>query len=160
MPTPTHVLLFETTVSSSVTSITIGSIDQSFADLVLVIACDVASGNLPASIKPNGDSGQSFNVVGMVSGGSSYYISESTTGDTFGTNTSIGRMGVLTMEILDYSKTNKFKSCLAKEGHDGQAAAYVSTYKSNQAITSIQWPPVNGSNLPIGTKVAIYGIEA
>ena len=76
--------------------------------------------------------------------------------------------GSLILDILDYTNTNKFKTCLAIAGTDsnglvsgfrGRQGFVSGNYRSSSAITSVTFRAESG-NIDVDSKFALYGVKA
>ena len=151
MATATYTPIASITLSSSATSVEFTSIDQSFRDLVLIISGTVGV-NQATYINPNDDSS---NLT---------YVRMYGTGSATGSDTS--RVGLATQEsqmiwqYFDYSVTDKHKTFLVRaSAASNQVGALVGRWASTAAITSLEVFH-NTSSFNLGTKFALYGIEA
>lgn len=114
MPTPTYTPLWSTTLAASTSSVSISGIPQGYRDLVLVIG-----GTLTASegntIRFNGDSGSNYSEVSAYVRAQGTITSGSGTGTTlFGDYFDGGVPFVKTIQIMDYSATDKHKAALCR----------------------------------------------
>ena len=145
MATPTYDLLDSTTLSASATSVTFSSLDtiaSGYRDLVLVADVLAASGstNVSTEVRLNNDSGSNYAYVFMRSNASSAAAPD-TTRMFLGSGakpTSTDR-GLFTLEIFDFSQTDKHKSAIAK----GLAPAdefyyWAHRWANTNAITSLE----------------------
>ena len=156
MPTSTYVALATASVTADA-SVTFSSIPATYRDLVLVYGgAASAVGNL--SIRLNGDTGSNYFHVRMyaVSGG---YGSDSYTGaraENGGTTTG---QGVTTINIMDYSATDKHKTILSRLSWAGTGLfAHANRWADTSAVTSIE--VYNGDTGTLTGTISLYGIEA
>lgn len=151
MPTPTYISIASITLSSNVSSVTFGSIPQTYRDLVIAVTGTVSlTGDL--LIEFNGNS-SNLSYVKITSDGSTAATSRNRVG-LFTTESQI------ISEIIDYSVTNKHKLSLTRaSAADEEVAQMVSRWANTAAITSCKIEPSNGV-LQTGTTLALYGIEA
>jgi len=163
MPTPTYIPLQTITLGSSASSVTFASIPQTYRDLVLV-ATPISSLTTDVDFRFNGDTGSNYSIVQASGDGSSTYSPSGTTTTlrpTYygGPGTSVG--SVLTLQLMDYSATDKHKTTL---GRASRAAAGVEMnagrWANTEAITSIVMFSLSGKTWSAGTVVSLYGIEA
>jgi hypothetical protein len=151
------------TLGSATNSVTFSSISQSYKDLRLVISGGIPSDN--ATFRLNGDASSVCRGVTMEGSGSA---SSSTTFS----NSGLGYFGfgvilwyqsagvVVTMDLLDYSATDKHKTILTRGNNSDRAAnALALRWPTTTAVTSIRLD-ANGSNWSSGTSFALYGVSA
>lgn len=64
------------------------------------------------------------------------------------------------VEIFDYKESDRHKSFIVNSGSalDGQSM-FLSTWQSLDPITSLEIVKVSGNDLPVGTGIALFGIE-
>ncbi len=78
-------------------------------------------------------------------------------------NSTSGNYGVMVLDILDYSDTNKNKVTRMLGGNDqngsGVAHLWSTLWAQTSAVNSVTILPVFGSNLAAGTTLALYGIK-
>jgi hypothetical protein len=161
MATPTHVLIGSTTLPSDTSTITIGSIPQTYKDLHIV--CTMRNANTTYFyIQPNGfNSG--YQCV-WLSGSFGSYVSSGSTNSgyaspTFNHASVSNKPSVQIVDIFNYSVTNQHKNIWASGGAGNQATGYsASRMPSNAAITSINFS--GDTNFLAGSTIYIYGIEA
>jgi hypothetical protein len=150
------------TLGSATNSVTFSSISQSYKDLRLVISGGIPSDN--ASFRLNGDAASVCRGVTIEGNGSSAASA------TFG-NTGLGYFGfsyilwysssgvVVTMDLLDYSATDKHKTILTRGNNSANAVNAVALrWPTTTAVTSIRLD-ANGSNWSSGTSFALYGVS-
>jgi hypothetical protein len=151
MPTPTYTLIDSVTLGSSASSVTFSSIDQSFGDLVLVV--DTNQDVRFPIVQFNGST-TGYSRVSM------YSYSGSVVSDT-GTGSSIEFYGdtyLGTLTIMDYSATDKHKTCLLRNGEPSIFVhASAQRWADTSAITQIY---IGGGTYVAGSTFYLYGIEA
>jgi hypothetical protein len=154
--TTAWVPLATTTLSSSATSVTFGSIPQGYRDLAIVIN-GVNSASQDLKFIFNGDTGANYSRVFMY-GQSSGYGSASENGQNAGLWASVQAVGnTVIANIMDYSSTNVHKSAIVRSDNAGdRVRAYFGRWASTSAITSIQLDP-NSSSWQSGTVLSLYG---
>lgn len=149
MPTPTYTPLANLTVSSSVATITLGSISQLYRDLILVIGGTAPAGDVYMKLN---NSSSSFSWVSMRGDGSSI---NSTTGT--GAIIGFGLTGQTITQIMDYS-TDKHKTIFTRIDYASNGTnARTLRWANASAITSIT---LDSNTYPVGFTVALYGIAA
>lgn len=157
MATSAWVAIGANTLSGTASSLIFGSIPDKYRDLILVVQGGVTS-NFQFRVRFNGDTGSNYPYVQMY-GEPNGYGSDANTLDhiraVFG-NTA--NTGVATLQIMDYSATDKHKTVLARE--QGMSESYIvaraSRWANNSAISSIEIIPHAGS-LQTGTTFSLWG---
>ena len=159
MPTATYIALANTTLSSTATSITFSSIPATYRDLVIIVE-GTAGANNPLDIEFNGDTtnGNYFNITAYQQAGdsaTSFTVNESYAGVNW--YPSNGRT-ILTVNIMDYSATDKHKTYLSRSGG---ASAWIGMaavrWANTNAINTVRLDLRGGTFLQ-GVSFALYGI--
>lgn len=160
MPTPTYTPLANITLGSSAASVTFSSISQAYRDLVLVVQSGT-TGGADMSIRLNSDSGSNYNWVQMYGNGSTATSNSFSAQNHFfdyGTPTTVAAM--MTMQLQDYSATDKHKSVLARrDWAAGLTLASAGRWASTSAVTALQVYAFSGSFIA-GSTFALYGVAA
>jgi hypothetical protein len=148
------------TLGTAQATVTFGSIPQGYRDLRLVIAG--ANSNASALfIRMNGDTGANYNDVSMYGDGS-------TTGSSPRSNISSGYIAstdaatsnVATVDIMDYSATDKHKSWLARGNASGsRVESRAGRWANTAAVTSLL-VNTDTNTFSIGCVFSLYGILA
>jgi len=166
MPTSTYTPLANITLGSAAASVTFSSIVGTYKDLVLVSATfQNNAGDQASLVRFNSDTADNYSWIFM---------------DTYGGNPSSGSGGptsyalyeyhqnvssttpsLTTMNIMDYSVTNKHKTSLHRFGAgSATTGAYATRWASTSVITSVTVASVVGSNFQAGSSFALYGIAS
>lgn len=157
--TNTYTPLANITLTSTDAEIVFSSIPATYRDLVLVVA-GTSDSNTGLYLRFNGDTGTNYTTVGMYGNGTSaisFSQSLSFTNANFISNT----QGVNTVQVMDYSATDKHKTILARASYaNNQAQAAAARWANNSAITSITLFMDAGRSFQIGTSFALYGVIA
>lgn len=161
MATPAWVPLATTTLSSSASSVTFGSIPSGYKDLQLVMT---PLGNQVQDVATSFN-GSSANFTGVRMWGYS--------GNTYGSNTystSAGMTiittsppGTVIWNIMDYSATDKHKTILVRGGtQQSYDFVWASAYRwaSTSAITSITMSPTSPYVYVAGATFSLWGRNA
>jgi len=168
MPTNTYTPLATITLTSTDSSIVFTSIPATYRDLVLV--CQ-ARGTITTftnvQMRFNSDTGSNYSTVAMFGTGSGGGISYSETATNITaeqiarSNDTSGVFTPITIQIMDYSATDKHKTVLTRNSSTVSAAvaALASRWASTSAITSITLYPYGGS-FEIGSTFSLYGVIA
>jgi len=164
MATPTYTLIDSTTLTSSASSVTFSSISGSYRDLVLVIEITGGNGDFYPRLQYNNDTGSNYSYVEMQGNGSSvnsYYGTSETGIQLNGAYASIGNTAFYTVNIFDYSATDKHKTSLSRSNRANQIVnAMAQRWANTSAISTIKIYSANGNTMASGGKVYLYGIEA
>lgn len=162
MPTSTYLALATLTLSGNDSLVEFASIPNTYRDLVLVCSFRAvnSSGLTYPSFRFNNDSGSNYPTIGMFANSAS----------ANGTSQSFGRIGMggntstsfghfVTMNIFDYSVTDKHKTFTANENHYGTSMVqWAGRWASTSVISSIQVFLEDNSNMASGSSFTLYGI--
>ena len=159
------------TIPSNTAAYTFGSIPQTYTDLVLIslgqstravvqdslvanFNNDTTTSNYSAlGVYGNGSSANSYSQPGS----SGYYT---IMGDLAGTSASSYFASSIT-HIQNYSNTTTYKTIIGRGNiAGGEAAAFVGSWHSTAAITSITLRTILSQNLVAGSTFTLYGILA
>lgn len=154
------VALANITLGSAQASVTFGSIPATYRDLRLVISAKVVTQGAPLQIRFNGDSGSNYSTIYMYGTGSSSGSGSATTSlgylDVLGADTTAPTVN--TLDIMDYSATDKHKTAINRNSAPANGAqAMAIRWANTAAITSMVLDTGNG-NYATGTSFALYGI--
>ncbi len=156
--TAAWVPLATTTLSSSASSVTFGSISGSYRDLVLVVQAIHASSTSNYGIfRVNSDTGSNYSYVHMQGTGSATSSGAATTNFGFLNflNTSSNQISV--SHFMDYSATDKHKTILTRcDSPFSRTRAEAVRWSNTDAITSITIAADSG-NLAAGSTFSLYG---
>lgn len=155
------VALATTTLGSTASSVTFGSIPATYRDLRLVVDVINTSSSNQTNIQLNADTGANYYRVIMAS--------QAATGatTTAASGTSIVCMGwsapentvrtIMTADFLDASATDKHKHLLLRSAHTNEVDSVAARWASTSAITSIKLYP-DSSTFAAGSTFSLYGI--
>jgi hypothetical protein len=155
----TYSTIATTTLGGSTTSYTFSSIPQTYTDLILVHN-GVASTEAGSKLQFNSDTGTNY----------SYTLLDGAPGSGRGTNRNWALIGnffndrdMKIINIFNYSNTTTFKTLISRSGYISTGtygvSAWVNTWRSTSAITSLTIGPDTGS-MNSGTTLTLYGIAA
>ena len=161
MPTSTYVALATTTLSGTDSAIVFDSIPAGYRDLVLTGSVKAATVAY-CLVRLNDDSGSNYSSV-VMSGSSSGATSQAETSVWaqigYYAQFQSDHYGVLQIQFLDYSATDKHKTFLARESiPDDFVIASANRWASTSAISKIYLNLTNGA--VAGSTFSLYGIEA
>ena len=149
------------TLGSAASSVTFGSIPQTYTDLVL-IANGAESANQYVAIRFNGDTASNYSQTRLYGDGSTAF-SDRQTSVTFG-RLSVGdptNRFLMVASILNYTNTTTFKNWLSRTNTaNNMVGAVVGLYRSTSAITTIQILTVTADTFVVGSTFTLYGIKA
>jgi hypothetical protein len=157
------------TLGSSATTVTFSSISGSYKDLRLVIQANTASGSAQILVRLNSDSttGNYFYHY-MYGSGGAVYSAEGSPNPTAGgslyvtqMNSSTSGNSVVTLDLMDYSATDKHKVGLSRGNSTTDATdASVTRWASNSAVTTVMVYLYGGASFATGSTFALYGVSA
>lgn len=145
-------------------TITFSSIPQTFTHLQVRATLKQSAGS-GAFARFNSDSGNNYARHRLIGTGSAAGAFGETGQNKVQINTNQGysEFGVFTMDILDYSNTNKYKTERHLFGLDlngsGQVGIESNLWLSTSAITLIEFISPNGGNYSEYSSFALYGIR-
>jgi hypothetical protein len=156
--TNTYIALSTITLATAQSSVTFGSIPQTYRDLVLVLNGTMSVVDT-IGIRFNSDSGSNYFGVSMNGSGSS------ASSDTW-TSITQAFVGVFAttqttsiIQIQDYSVTDKHTTILSRTGAAGdRVRAHAFRWANSAAISSITFTSNGGTNYQSGTTFSLYGI--
>jgi hypothetical protein len=159
LPTPTYTPLANITLGSSASSVTFSSIPATYRDLV-VVADYSTSPSSGSEIRFNGDSGSNYSTVTMRGDGTNALSGAFTIGlisPSNGTGEAANTRNLYTLQIMDYSATDKHKTCLLRMNNPGHTQAQANRWANTAAITSIA---ISNATFLTGSTFALYGIAS
>jgi hypothetical protein len=167
MPTPTYIPLSTITLGSAASSVTFGSIPQTYRDLVLVSNV-IQVANTGHQMRVNGDTASNYSFVQMAGTGTGTFSNSGSSVNYFtpfynsNPSTSTTDLGITV--FMDYSATDKHKTMLLTNSSNATTASPMvarsfASWANTAAINSIICFPVSG-NLAVGASFSLYGIEA
>lgn len=159
----TYEKIASNTLSSSQASITFSSISGSYTDLVIVTNVkSTTTGNM--TLRFNSDSSSLYSYTRLTGDGTSGASSRITGFNQLFTDSQGYFDGdnfnqVKTINIMNYSNTTTFKTCLIRSNRVQTGIdAIAGLYRSTSAITSILLSG-NGNNFVAGSTFNLYGIK-
>tara|TARA_R110000803_G_C11909121_1_gene313012 strand:- start:29 stop:517 length:489 start_codon:yes stop_codon:yes gene_type:complete len=161
--TAKYTVLGNTTLATASSSVTFSSIPGGHKDLVLVMDYKPSVNGDDCQVRYNSDTGSNYSYVVMSGDGSSSY-------STSGTDTNVKMSGysfsypntefnLLTLQVADYSATDKHKSSLARVGRAaGGVTAYAHRWANTSAITTLLVTNGSGS-IAAGSTFRLLGVN-
>ena len=160
MATPAWVPLASTTLSSSASSVTFGSIPSGYKDLTLVVQANNTTTDEGTRVRVNSDSGSNYPYVYMRGNGSTATSGSGTLTYIAGSDnfSAVGSIGIY--QFMDYSATDKHKTILTRGGiASDDTKAYATRWVSTSAITTIEISPT-GNQFASGSTFSLWGRNA
>lgn len=153
-----------TTLGSAASSVTFSSISGSYTDLIIAVNAICASGGADVTLlRYNGDTTSGlYSSTRLVGSGTTVDTDRSTGANHIfsGLINSTVR-GSDIYQILNYSNTTTYKTCLVRAGlADNQTRASVGLWRNTNAITSLTISHGSSINFNVGSTFTIYGIKA
>jgi hypothetical protein len=163
MATPTYTPLANITLGSAASSVTFGSIPNTYRDLICVV---VASGSitLQGRIRLNSDTGANYRYQRM-SGDGSNRTAAGAAAQTAGFLSTIAQATTdnalqMNINIMDYSATDKFTTIISRANNAANGTeAFANSWGNTAAVTSVQILTSTG-NWAAGSTFALYGVIA
>jgi hypothetical protein len=142
------------TLGSTATSVTFASIPATYKDLKVVMTVSRAAGSSDVGFELNGDAG----TVSVYMAG---FGSSTGSGTASGILTYVSNTPMFnTVDILDYSATDKHKPGITRYGGAGIfTASQAFRWPSLAAVTSVRFYLGSGS-FDAGSTFALYGVVA
>jgi hypothetical protein len=143
--------LANVTLGSSASSVTFSSINQTYRDLVLILSGTSSGGDILLQL--NGDTNNAnYSWVSMRGDGSA---ASSSSGN--GPIVMFSLAGNSTINIMDYSATDKQKTFLTRFDHTSNGTnARAIRWANTAAITSMT---LTNATFPAGFTMALYGVS-
>jgi hypothetical protein len=160
MPTPTYTPLATVTLGTTASSVTFSSIPATYRDLILISRPIATSGTIEGYLRFNSDTGSNYSRVIMFGTGSS-------TGSNAATDTNIGLVDAITsgtniasIQIMDYSATDKHKTCLGRRSFPTDSVAAAAYRWANTAAITTVSITASASTYAAGSTFNLYGVIA
>lgn len=151
------VALATTTLASSSATVTFSSIPATYRDLRIVVAIS-SSVSQYLDMYINGDTGSNYSGVTAYGNGTSA-ASYAGTGTWINFANQIVGNNDYTIDIMDYSATDKHKTVLSRSNSASQnVVMQANRWANTAAITNIQFFRETGGTLPAGSTFSLYGI--
>jgi len=137
-----YVPLATKTLTATQTSVTFSSISQAYRDLVLVVSASMTTGSgAIVRVRFNSDATSNYFYVNMYGPGTAFFGSSTSTDTSLIVGAGNGGYSTTTspntLNIMDYSTTNKHKTTLLRENSTSGTAAATIRWGSTSAITTI-----------------------
>ena len=166
MPTPTYTLIDSEVLASAASSVEFTSISGDYRDLILVVNGKTISGTADGILEFNNDTTiTNYKAVRMQGNGSTATSSAASQYIVLGNNVfNATDAGLVKVQIMDYSTTNKHTTVLTRAGRGGGAntptvIAAAGRWENTSAVSSLK-VTCFGNSFAAGTTFYLYGIEA
>jgi hypothetical protein len=166
MPTPTYTPLATITLSSSASTVTFGSIPNTYKDLVLVVTSAAGNTGAPGGnsrnllMRFNGDTSNSYTRVIMSGDGSTARSTSDTQSwfslDWYGHTNNATHDHLI--QVMDYSATDKHKTVLTRVRSTAATEAMASRWPSTSAVATISIF-YDSNTLASGSTFSLFGIS-
>jgi hypothetical protein len=164
------ILIASQTLTSASASVTFSSIPttangKTLRDLVLVISGRASVGTVRPYVRINGDTGNNYARVEMLSRPSGNFSSAGLQSYFDAGFFDTSQRGFATAQLLNFAQTNMHKSILVRSGYadnatsDGEIVASVTRWTNTAAITSLLVYIFGGAEFAVGSTISLYGIE-
>ena len=163
--TATYALIESQVLGAAASTVTFSSIPGTYTDLVVVINGGVTSGQPAVWFRINSDSASNYSFTRLTGNGTSALSSrevnqaQANVASYAGMNTTLNTN--IIVQIMDYSNTTTNKTIISRANlaTDGLETA-VNIWRSNVAVTNIQFLTSSATNFAIGSTFRLYGIQA
>jgi hypothetical protein len=159
--------IFATTINTSTASITFSNIPSTYAHLQVRIMGRSTGGSTTIGIRVNGDTNANyvrhFLYGDGTSAGAGSATSQTSMGIAYTSNTGdlANTYAANVVDILDYAKTNKFKTFRSLTGNETNSSGFIQLssglWRSTVAINSLTF--FLGADYQSNTNFALYGIK-
>ena len=159
MATTTYEPIQSEVLGSAAATVTFSSIPQGYTDLVLVINGTRTTNNGDVTLRINSDTGSNYSFTRVTGNGSSV-VSQRTSNDNIGYTGVLSNSvrGTITVNLLNYSSTNCYKTWLTRFAVIGdRTGAYITSWRSSSAITNIV-VGCGADTFTAGSTFTLYGI--
>lgn len=154
-PVETYIPLATVTTSGGEATITFSSIPQDYADLVLTISGTASS---PTNMSIGGTSGRYIEMRGI--GGNNTPVTARDTGRTYAAGFTSSTIASNIIHIMDYTKTTKFKTIIAREGDtSNRTSLRAVSWDTLSAVSSITLQLEGAITFNANCVASLYGIE-
>jgi hypothetical protein len=164
MPTPTYTPLANLTLGSAASTVTFSSIPATYQDLIVIFTGTTVTTTNYTIIRLNGTT-SGYSSQGLSGDGLNVQAATNVNGTTtissnfFTQPHSTNRLQT-TLNIMDYSATNKHKTILVRTDQAAAGTdAFANRWANTAAVISISFAP-NAQNWAAGSTFALYGVIA
>ncbi len=164
MPTSAITALATLTLSAIQTSVSFSSIVGTYRDLRLVVNANSTALNGSILVRLNADAGNNYSYV-VAEGNGATPTSTAGTDTYMDFNANYLTLNsttptVLTLDLLDYSATDKHKTALTRVSSSAQNVTMATTRWANTAAITSLVVYAGGATFAIGSTFTLYGVSA
>lgn len=151
--------LATTTLASSSATVTFSSISGAYRDLRIVFQGTMTA-DTNIGIRINSDTAGNYNWVYMYGDGTNTSSStQSNVTDGYVGRQLSGTIGQTTVDIMDYTATDKHKTYLSRSNNtNSMTAAVAGRWANTAAVTTVQLMNPTGTTFAAGCVVSLYGV--
>ena len=162
----TYEAIATTTLGSASSNVSFTSIPGTYTDLIIVIAIAGVSAQETPNMYFNGDNSALYSTTQIIGNGTTassnstinttyfYGIGSKNAGQTTGVSNII-------VQVPNYSNNSYNKTIISRNNSTStEINAIVGLYRSNSAVSSINFTVQGGNTYSSGTLVSLYGIKA
>jgi hypothetical protein len=158
----TYTPIASTTLTSNQATVTFSSISSAYTDLVIIANFQYNTNGIYTKLTYNGDNAgttySSTYIIGNGSAASSGRVAN-TPEIGIGYLATTSQFAVQTVNILNYSNSTTYKTCLSRFGNVGdRTQADVGLWRNTAAITSVALTASGSANYTAGSTFVLYGI--
>jgi hypothetical protein len=165
MATNTYVALDKVTVSSAVAAVSFNSISTAYTDLIIIADIQYDTNGIYTKMTFNGDkTGTTYSFAYITGSGtnpatSGTYSNTPEIGAAYMSSTS--QKGAWTANIMNYSNSTTYKTCVNKTAIAGYATQVdLGTWRNTAAISTIELTCSGSGKFAVGSTFSLYGISA
>ena len=168
----TYTPIASTTIGTAVASYTFTGVSAAYTDIILIISarCAAAQVGDSAILQVGNGSIDTISVYSRIrllgtgtvaSSASRSAVANIDLDGLAGNNASATQQGVIIINFQNYSNTTTYKTVLARSNApEAYVEATVGLWRSTSAINQIKISTGSGSDLMVGSTLALYGITA
>jgi hypothetical protein len=164
MPTNTYVAIETQTLTTAVSTITLGvgnTIPQTYKDLVIVFSGTMTTLDNNNIRFNNVSTGSLYSVTRLTGSGSAAGSSRSSSQNQMQLGEIATTQSTDIIQIMDYANSTTFKTVLSRSSNTVQLIKHtVGMFRSTSPITMVEIFSGGGYNYPIGSTFTLYGIAA
>lgn len=161
MPTPTYRPIATFTASGGESSVTFSGVPSNFRDLVITFDAYPTAGDSSINVAFNDDTATAnYPAVYMYGTGSTYAAGTLNSNGIQTAYMASGGKSHISLQIFDYSATDKHTVTLARQSDiDGWVAAWSGRWASTAAVTKINISFAQARTWNAGSTINLFGIE-
>ena len=162
----TNTPLQSITLTSATQYVYFTNISQNYTDLIVVASVRQTTANQDGYLRFNGDNSSIYADQVFRANGSAASATkdDSAAGIDIGvmptSSSAIGVYQALTLNVMNYTNTNMYKSVFIRTGNDSYTHQLIGTWRSTDAITSLSLESRNSGYFAAGSTFDLYGIKS